>query len=405
MKKPTAADLQTPTARERLPHRPKPYRIPLGRGIGLAYYRPKHGPGSWQIIVATGDGGQRPETFAVADDAGAPPDALTFSQAMTKALTIARIKASHLVALPVTIEQAIAKYETDLQSRGGSLTNATQVAYHLTDHPALRSLLLSQVTPAQLNDWRLALVRAGMKPATQKRLFKSVHACFNLAASLDDRIAANAKAWRVGLKAPKDADRARNAVHSLEDVRALVAAAYAIDPRFGLLVHTHAELGARSDQIARIKIAHLDGDRVAVPNSGKGRNRSKDTSGVTWRALTSDLARRLQLAAGNRASHEPLLVQADGTEWNGGDRARRLFARAVEAANVKPIDEDAVTLICFRHSSIVRRIEAGMPLKIVADLHNTSTQKIESNYGRFIVADGIDRRTLVNVGPGLTVVA
>lgn len=403
-RKKLTTDLTTPTARLECEPRSKPHKAKLGRGVTLGYRRPQKGFGSWLLILSVGNGKQDEKVFAPADDANAPANALSYPQAVAKCLELAQANAPALagaIAAPaITIEQAIAAYKLDLQSRGGNVTNATQILHHMTAPRAgavLRPLLLAQVTTSQLNDWRLALIHKGMKPPTQKRLFKSVHAAFNLAARMDDRI--TAKAWQLGLPAPKEADRARNAVHPLEDIRALVAAAYAIDRAFGLYVHVHAELGARSDQIARIKIAHLDGERVAVPNSGKGRNKSKATSGVTWRALTPDLAYRLRIAAGNRARNEPLLLDADGRPWNDTDRARRLFARAVAKANVLPVDEDAVTLIVFRHSSIVRRIEAAVPLKIVADLHNTSTAKIESNYARFIVADGIDRRTLVDVGP------
>jgi hypothetical protein len=395
-------DLTTPTARLDCEPRSKPHKAKLGRGVTLGYRRPQKGPGSWLVIASTGNGKQEERVFASADDASAPAGALSYAQAVTKCLELAQAHAPALAgaiaALPITIEQAIAAYKLDLQSRRGNVTNATQILHHIPATHPLRPTLLAQVTPAQLNDWRLALTRNNMKPATQKRLFKSVHAAFNLAARMDDRIAANAKAWVTGLPAPKEADRARNAVHELPDIRALVAAAYAISPAFGLYVQAHAELGARTDQIARIRIAHLRGDRVAVPNSGKGRGKSKETSGVTWRALTPTLATHLANAAGNRPRSSTLLVDETGNPWSN-DRARRLFARAVAATDVLPVDEDAVTFLTFRHSSIVQRILAGVPLKVVATMHNTSTAKIESNYAAFLPTDDFDRSTLVDTSP------
>ena len=43
----------------------------------------------------------------------------------------------------------------------------------------------------------------------------------------------------------------------------------------------------------------------------------------------------------------------------------------------------------LRHSSIVRGIKAGLPIRLVAALHDTSVAMIERHYSRWIV-DGLD---------------
>lgn len=43
----------------------------------------------------------------------------------------------------------------------------------------------------------------------------------------------------------------------------------------------------------------------------------------------------------------------------------------------------------LRHSSIVRGIRAGLPIRLVAALHDTSVAMIERHYARWI-ADGLD---------------
>jgi hypothetical protein len=43
----------------------------------------------------------------------------------------------------------------------------------------------------------------------------------------------------------------------------------------------------------------------------------------------------------------------------------------------------------LRHSSIVRGIKAGLPIRLVADLHDTSVVMIERHYSRWIV-DGLE---------------
>ncbi len=43
----------------------------------------------------------------------------------------------------------------------------------------------------------------------------------------------------------------------------------------------------------------------------------------------------------------------------------------------------------LRHSSIVRGIRAGLPIRLVAAVHDTSVQLIERHYSRWIV-DGLE---------------
>jgi integrase len=43
----------------------------------------------------------------------------------------------------------------------------------------------------------------------------------------------------------------------------------------------------------------------------------------------------------------------------------------------------------LRHSSIVRAIRNGLPIRLVAALHDTSVVMIERHYGRWI-ADGLE---------------
>ena len=43
-----------------------------------------------------------------------------------------------------------------------------------------------------------------------------------------------------------------------------------------------------------------------------------------------------------------------------------------------------MTLYSLRHSSIARALLRGLPVKIVADWHDTSVGQIEAHYGRFI---------------------
>ena len=52
----------------------------------------------------------------------------------------------------------------------------------------------------------------------------------------------------------------------------------------------------------------------------------------------------------------------------------------------------------LRHSSIVRAIRAGLPIRLVAAMHDTSVEMIERHYSRFIV-DGLEELTAKAVVP------
>jgi hypothetical protein len=52
---------------------------------------------------------------------------------------------------------------------------------------------------------------------------------------------------------------------------------------------------------------------------------------------------------------------------------------------------------CLRHSSIVRGLTNGLPVSLVAKVHDTSVAMIEKHYGAFIVdaAEELLRRAMV----------
>jgi hypothetical protein len=59
------------------------------------------------------------------------------------------------------------------------------------------------------------------------------------------------------------------------------------------------------------------------------------------------------------------------------------------------------TIYSLRHSSIVRALLRNVPIKVVADWHDTSTAMIERHYGRFISrhSDDLIRAVLLDTSP------
>jgi hypothetical protein len=388
--------LQTPGGRARLKPRGRPYATRLIPGVWLGYRAAVSGTGAWVVIAADGKGGRWQKVIAHADDRQASDGTavLTYEQAANKARALARGDANAAADRPATISEALASYEADLTGRGRNPYNAQLVRFHLPAH--LVEQPLSQVTSNQLRAWRDALIKADMLPATLNRVLKPAKAAFNLAAKLDPRVAANAQTWKVGLEALRNTVRAREAALTDAQVQAVVAAAYDVSAAFGLYVQVHAEVGARSSQLARLVVGDLDRDRLMVPASHKGRGERKaDRTPVP---LTPSLQAGLKAAAAGRPASASLLLRADGEAWQPRIADHRLlFERAARAASLPP----GTTIYALRHSSIVRALLRGLPIKVVADWHDTSTGQIEAHYGRFLRHhyDELVRAALLNTDP------
>ena len=58
----------------------------------------------------------------------------------------------------------------------------------------------------------------------------------------------------------------------------------------------------------------------------------------------------------------------------------RWWAKVVDAVGLP-----GVIPYALRHSSIVRAIRAGLPIRLVAAIHDTSVAMIEKHYSRWIV--------------------
>ena len=113
-----------------------------------------------------------------------------------------------------------------------------------------------------------------------------------------------------------------------------------------------------------------------MPSSKKGRGQRK----VLRRPvpIPESLATRLRLVG--KSDESLLLVKPSGEPWKKSDHSR-LFRRAVQSAGPDPTE---VTIYALRHSSIVRQLLAGVPIRITAVAHDTSVAMIEKTYSKYI---------------------
>ena len=81
------------------------------------------------------------------------------------------------------------------------------------------------------------------------------------------------------------------------------------------------------------------------------------------------------------------------TRWQRADHVRP-FAQAAAQAGLA-----GVTSIALRHSSIIRALLAGVPIRVVAVSHDTSVAMLERTYSAYILdhSDAVSRRALLDL--------
>jgi integrase len=369
--------LRNRTNRLKLPVRKKPYKLTIAPNVALCYRR-NAGPGTWSVEAGW------LKRFALADDFedANNTSVMSFYQAQARALAMVRGSEGGSDK-PMTVDEALTAYETDLRIRGGAIYNATSVRNHLS--PAMLSKVVVLLTDAELLHWRDGLVGKGLRLSSANRIGKSFKAALALAAKRDRRIT-NGHAWKVGLK-PLKAKVGSNPPRDnyyLADatIRAIVAACYAEDAEFGALIDVLAMTGTRESQALRLWPHDLRDDDAEAPRlmlwcSNKGQGREPEQRAVP---ITPRLAKLLRQRAIARGAKRPLFDRI----WNMSLRFRAVLAR---------LDLDlALTPYTLRHSSIIRQIRSNTPLRIIAYAHDTSAAEIERTYARYLHPAAEDAR-------------
>ena len=388
-----SSDLETRSARLKLPVAKKPLFVRIGLGIGLGYRRNQIA-GSWVGRFADGKGGNRTGVIGLADDYENADGnrVLDFWQAQERVRALARGDSGTVSTRSIRVGEALDAYEADLRTRGGDIGNVKRVRAHLT--PDLCGTTVALLAAAELRRWRDGLIKS-LASSTVNRTCTVLKAALNLAADHDERIA-NRRAWETGLATIPDAEQSRNVILGESDVRWIIAEAHAQSPEFGLFVEVAAVTGARVSQLARIEVQDLQADRadprLLMPTSRKGRGTKKVLRHPV--PIPIGVATWLHVLAEDRPATAPLLLKPSGDCWRKSEHAR-LFRRAVKAAHRDPTE---VTIYALRHSNIVRQLLGGVPIRVVAVNHDTSVAMIERTYSRYISdhADTLARGALLD---------
>jgi integrase len=370
--------------------------VRIGVGVGLGYRR-NATAGTWVARVSDGKGGNWTKAIGAADDFDDADGKTTldFWQSQDRARAIARSgrAGDDDADKPITIGKALDQYEADLKIRGGDVGNVARVRAHLSGSLAKMSVVLA--TTRDLRAWRDGLTEK-LAPATVNRTTNALKAALNLAAEHDERITSR-RAWETGLASIHDAEESRNVILPEAGIRVIVAKAGEQSAEFEVLTETAAVTGARVSQLARLEVQDLQDarsdPRLMMPSSRKGRGQKKISRRPV--PIPASLAAKLRRIAEGKAPTAALLTKPSGEPWKKSDHSRP-FARAARAAGLKP---DEVTIYALRHSSIVRQLLAGVPVRVVAVNHDTSVAMIERTYSRYIGdhADALARRALLDI--------
>lgn len=411
------------TARAKLAPRAKPYwrLITDGRHLG---FRSGKTSGSWvaRFRKPGSESGYVTAKLGLADDR-AEADGhtiLSWTQALDQANAWFTVQANRRgsTAKVRSVEEAIKSYvevqdarATERAGRASRSVASSRLQVHVLEDSKLPSIMLDRLSEADLRDW-LAKV-AGIKSTSKRRLCADLKAALNSAYAVDRAVLPRDFKVTVseGLKLPAvddDPDEAMardNQILDDDEVRRIVAAAFTFDTDLGRLVVLLAATGARFSQLQRMRVrdVQVEAARLMIPSSRKGRGRKP---GYYRLQIGADVVEALLPVIKGRAPDAVLLerwayAQKNGLRWIQDHRQPWSVASEMTKGWKKITNlasRPGIIPYALRHSSIVRGLRRGLPIRLVAALHDTSVEMIERYYSRWIT-DGLEDLAVKAVVP------
>lgn len=327
----------------------------------------------------------------------------------------ARFKATITVKEAMDAYMAVRDKRASAQAGRAVKSDAhSRLNRHFLSDIALAKLPLRSLTEEQLAKWRKRLP-ATLKATTRQRLLSDVKAALNMAwrehrKSLPPEFAHTISFGLSTADEPDDDEPVarENQILTDDQVRSIIKEAQSFDEEgdFARMVMLLAATGARFSQVRRLQVrdVQLAQARIMMPTSRKGRSRRK--AEYTPIQIGRDVIEALAPVIVGRQPGDPLLqrwrhVQTGSLEWKRTEyrqwqsssemlRPWHMICEKLELADTVPY--------ALRHSSIVRGLRAGLPIRLVASNHDTSVQMIERHYARYI-ADGLEELSAKAVIP------
>ncbi|MBZ9724875.1 site-specific integrase [Mesorhizobium sp. CO1-1-11] len=416
----TDAAITTRNARKQLRPRKKPYCRSLGPTVAVGYQRRSRG-GVWQAIESLGDKRYRVEQIGVADDFLDANGVNVFDYEQAKGIALAKISSWHAKEIASaqgpapTVRSAVENYielqaarERAVAGKGRLRGDARlRLSRHVLSDP-VSDVALHDLKEAHFDQWRIRR-SPDLSVSTVRRVVNDLKAALNAAAAKNrSRLPADvAIIIKNGLSAGEAAPPIARDQAALPDadVRRIIEAAREVDIDEGWdgdllrMVLVLSATGARFSQVARMTVGdvQMPQSRLMVPTSRKGRG-TKNTTHIGIRVGT-DVIDQLRPAIAGKQRGEALLqrwrhVQTKATGIRPPQWVRHARGPWIAASELARSWLDIITRAglsrevvpySLRHSSIVRQLRAGLPVRLVAALHDTSTTMIERHYASAIV--------------------
>ena len=397
------ANLETRTARSRLPTRGKPHYRILEPGLHLGYRKLKTGPGKWIARHYEGNETYTVKTIGVADDFSDADGVaiISFHQAQTLARSrmVSRAHTAAGKTGPLTVSAAMASYLEFLETNRKSAPFATYVtdAFIL---PELGKIEVDALSTDKLRTWHAKLAKASARirtkegekqrfkddaadperdrrrKATANRILTVLKAALNRAWR-DGKVASDS-AWR-RVEPFESVDAARVRYLTIAEAKRLINAS---PPDFRRLVQGALETGARYGELTVLTVADFNPDSgtVAVRQSKSGKPRHI--------VLTDDGVEFFRALTAGRAGSEFMFVKDSGEAW-----IRSHQAEPMRLANKNGKITPPINFHGLRHTWASHAVMNGVPMLVVAkNLGHSDTRMVEKHYGHLapsFVADAI----------------
>lgn len=426
------SEIDTVAKRAKLRPRKNPYWVSVGGGRGgvtLGYRKGAKPPGVWVAKIVLNQ--QRlEEKLGAADDQGSGLGALSYKAAVVAAIGWSAQQNAAIVAsvssassVRPTVRSAVETYSKQrLRRSQQSGSNAQgRLAKHVLSDAQFSEIPLAKLRATAIQNWRDRLSTGGQSdaqtadkkpaPATVNRLMNDLRAALNAACEAHRRElpAFLPSEISIGTRALPVTHIARQQLLPDELVKTAVDVAFKVDEdgHFGRLVMLAAATGARYSQLAALQVGHVQAHqgRILMPRSKKGR--SPTTKSPVAVPLSADVLEKLLPTLTGRNSDEPLLVRwayrnVGPFKWEK-DHLRPLGAayeiekQWAEVVRMAALPSNTI-MYALRHSSIVRGLRIGLPVRLVASLHDTSIEMIEKHYSAFIVdmTEDLARRAVIS---------
>lgn len=413
-----AGIIDTAAKRAKLVSRKNPYwhGVSGGRGgLSLGYRKPANGPGTWVAKIVL-DGQRAEERIGAADDELADASALSFPSAVTAALDWGRQQASifeasrdaDAEALVPTVRSSVEVYVATREARAGEITTAESLKQHICADPKFPDLRLARLSAKAILAWRDRLP-TNFTASSRNRIVADVRAALNATATRHRRELPSHIAAEIfeGTRPEEDTgEPARKQLLTDPQILAVIDAAFEDDPDFGFLVLVAAATGGRFSQLKRLTVAdvQIERGRIMMPGSRKGRRRRYrapvavpvDRAGIDRLRpiLDGRQGGEVLLMRWAYARHNPH-IRLGRRPWGKASEVRKPWRRTIKLAGLLP----GMIMYALRHSSIVRGLSRMLPVRLVAALHDTSTQMIEKYYSAYIVdaTEELARRTTLSL--------